>query len=149
MEKVGLLDAYHTPLVCKECGGRMIFKGVGEYHCEDCGYVDYDDYGKVRQYLEEHPGANAVEVEEHTGVQQKIIRQMLREARIQVAEGSQSFLHCELCGKGIRYGKFCPECEKKFNKSAEEHQQRVKNLQGYGKNQKSEDGQRRFMRDDD
>ena len=41
---------------CKKCGGIMVFKGVGEYHCEDCNAVDYDDYGKVRLYIEEHDG---------------------------------------------------------------------------------------------
>ncbi|MCM1112322.1 MAG: hypothetical protein NC399_03595 [Muribaculum sp.] len=147
MERVGLLDAYHTPTTCQECGGMMIFKGVGEYRCEDCGSVAYDDYGKVRVYLEEHPGANAVEVEQNTGVPQKTIRQLLREARIQVADGSQTFLHCEICRKNIRYGRYCPECEKLARRSLEEHQDRVKSLQGFGKVQKGEEGQRRFMRD--
>lgn len=147
MERVGLLDAYHTPRICKECGGVMIFKGVGEYCCEDCGGVAYDDYGRVRVYLEEHPGANIVEVEQNTGVPQKTIRQLLREARIQVADGSQTFLHCEICRKNIRYGRYCPECEKLAQRNREEHQDRVKGLQGFGMAQKGEEGQRRFMRD--
>lgn len=42
----------HVPQRCKLCFGRMIFKGVGEYQCEECGYLDYDDYGKVRNYVE-------------------------------------------------------------------------------------------------
>lgn len=148
MEKIGLLDAYHVPVTCKQCGGNMVFKGVGEYHCEDCGNVEYDDYGKVRRYLEEHPGANAVEVEQNTGVAQKAIRQLLRDARIQVTEGSQSFLQCELCHRNIRYGKFCPECEKKISRSAEEHQHRAKEFQGFGMNQRGDEGHRRFMRDE-
>ena len=52
MNGMGALDMYHIPRVCTECGGVMIFKGVGEYHCEECGAVDYDDYGKVRGYIE-------------------------------------------------------------------------------------------------
>ena len=43
MSVLGSLDMYNIPRVCKECGGVMVFKGVGEYHCEDCGAVDYDD----------------------------------------------------------------------------------------------------------
>ena len=38
---------------CQECGGtRIEYKGVGEYKCEDCGLLMYNDYGKVRLYLE-------------------------------------------------------------------------------------------------
>lgn len=62
MEDFGALEKYHIPQVCLNCGGVMVFKGVGEYRCEECGNVDFDDYGKVRQYIEGHPGANAAQV---------------------------------------------------------------------------------------
>ena len=74
-----LEEQYHIPRVCKKCGGVMIFKGVGEYHCEDCGAVDYDDYGKVRMYIEEHHGATAAQIEDAVGVSQRAIRQMLKD----------------------------------------------------------------------
>lgn len=149
MENFERLDVYHVPRVCAECGGVMVFKGVGEYHCEDCDSVAYDDYGKVRLFLEGKPGANAMEVEQGTGVSQKTIRLMLRESRLQVSEGAQGFLHCEVCGKAIRYGCMCPECEMKSHRSLEEHERRIKNLQGYGTSLKGEEGQRRFMRGND
>ena len=38
---------YHRPIKCEKCGGIMVFKGVGEYQCEDCKFVAYDDYGKT------------------------------------------------------------------------------------------------------
>lgn len=144
-----LFDYYHVPCKCAECGGVMVFKGVGEYRCEDCGAVDYDDYGKVRLYLEDHKGANAVEVESETGVSQKSIRQMLRESRLQVAENSRTFLNCEICKKTIRSGRWCPECELNVHRNAEEHMRRTKNLQGFGFNQSGESGQRRYMREND
>lgn len=149
MDNIKLLDAYHMPIICKDCGGVMVFKGLGEYKCEDCGSVEYDDYGKVRGYLEEHPGANAVEVEDKTGVAQKTIRQMLRDARIQVSENSQTFLHCEFCGKNIRYGRVCMECEGKVHRNIEEHQRKVNNLHGFGLGNNADEGHRRFMRDSD
>ena len=62
MSGFGSLDAYNIPRVCKECGGVMVFKGVGEYRCEDCGVVDYDDYGKVRCYIESNKGATAAQI---------------------------------------------------------------------------------------
>ncbi|MBE5866505.1 MAG: hypothetical protein E7292_09910 [Lachnospiraceae bacterium] len=150
MDSLSLLDAYHIPRVCTECEGVMIFKGVGEYHCEKCGRVAYDDYGKVRLYLEKNPGANAVAVEAETGVSQKTIRLMLKEARIQVAEGSASFLHCENCRKEIRSGRFCPECEILYHRNLEEQQRKLHNLQGYGMDKgNSDSGHRRYMREND
>lgn len=145
----GLFDYYHVPCKCAECGGIMIFKGVGEYHCEECGAVAYDDYGKVRLYLEDHKGANVVEVEHETGVSQKSIRQMLRESRLQVAENSRTFLNCEICKKTIRSGRFCPECELKVHRNVEEHMRRENKLQGFAAAQAGDRGQRRFMRDND
>ncbi len=148
MEGFGSLEKYHVPQVCMGCGGVMVFKGVGEYQCEECGAVDYDDYGKVRMYIEDHPGANAAQVEENTGVSQKIIRQLLKDGRIEVAEGSKSFLRCEVCGKSIRSGQFCPECEVKFHRRIEEQQRAInlKNTKGVGMGEKGDEGQRRFMR---
>ena len=64
------LDAYNRPKKCPECGGDMIFKGCGEYCCEDCRYTAYDDYGKVRNYVEQHAGVTAAQVSEATGVKQ-------------------------------------------------------------------------------
>lgn len=150
MEDFGLLEQYHIPKVCVECGGVMIFKGVGEYCCEKCGTVEYDDYGKVRMYIEKNPGANAAQVEENTGVTQKIIRRLLKDGRIEVAEGSKSFLRCEVCGKDIRSGQFCPECEKKVHNRIEEHQRALnqKKAKIVGMAEKGEEGQRRFIRRD-
>lgn len=151
MEKIDIIDYYNIPRVCTECGGVMIFKGVGEYHCENCNAIAYDDYGKVRLYIEEHRGANAAEIEAAIGVSQKTIRRLLKEGRLEVAEGSRSFLHCEICRKQIRSGQFCPECEMKVHRNMEEEQramhQKSKKTHGFGGPQKMEDGQRRFRRD--
>ena len=147
MEDFGALEKYHIPQVCLNCGGVMVFKGVGEYRCEECGNVDFDDYGKVRQYIEGHPGANAAQVEENTGVSQKIIRRLLKDGRIEVAEGSKSFLRCEVCGKSIRSGQFCPECESKVHIRIEAQQRALyqKNAKGVGMAEKGDEGQRRFI----
>ena len=104
-------EDYNRPLLCSKCGGVMVFRGVGEYRCEDCKSVDYDDYGKVRRYLEEHPGANTAEVSSNTGVSQKSIRQMLKESRLEIADSSSVFMKCERCGISIRSGRMCPKCE--------------------------------------
>lgn len=149
MDALGMVDLYHIPQMCKQCGGIMIFKGVGEYHCEDCGFVDYDDYGKVRLYIEGHKGATAAEIESEIGVSQRAIRHMLRENRIEVAENSKVFIRCEICGKDIRGGRFCRECEAKVHHTLEEQQREKlrRDTVGFGKQKSGEEGQRRFKRE--
>ena len=154
MDGLDLMDAYHVPMKCVKCSGVMVYQGIGEYRCEQCGYIDYDDYGKVRSYIEKHRGATAMEVEAATGVSQRTIRRMLKESRIEVTNDSQTFLHCELCGKNIRSGRYCSECELKIHRMLEEEQRaaHLKKMQehvhGYGSGRVDE-GQRRFIHDEE
>lgn len=144
-------DQYNIPRICKKCGGVFVFRGVGEYHCEDCGEVEYDNYGKVRLYIEEHKGATAAQIEQAIGVSQRAIRQMLKDGRLEVASDSKTFLKCEGCGKAIRSGQYCPECEVSIHRSIEakerERMQKMKNIHGAGIGQKGEEGHRRFKRE--
>ena len=143
-------DVYHRPTICPDCGGELTFKGCGEYRCETCKYVAYDDYGKVRNYVEKHGGATAAQVSEATGVKQKTIRTMLKESRLEIAEGSNSFMKCEMCGVNIRAGRVCPQCEVKYKHTLEEkaRQKHEKMMAGFGmEHQNGEDGAKRFVRD--
>ncbi|NLG03911.1 MAG: hypothetical protein GX567_08820 [Clostridia bacterium] len=140
------------PTRCSVCNGPLVYKGVGEYHCTECHNVDYDDYGKVRLYIEMHHGANTTEISEGTGVPQSRIRQLLKEERLEVAANSVTFLHCELCGTEIRSGKYCADCLAKkkkmedsmaaLNKAATSSKRSTHgvSMQGYEK------GERRFKR---
>ena len=142
------VDPYHVPRECSICHGGMRFVGVGEYHCEKCGSVEFDDYGKVRLYIEQHRGATAKEVEDAIGVSQRSIRYMLKEGRIEVADGSKVFLKCEACGCSIRMGRYCPVCESRMRQE-EEILRRVaiqKDNRGYSMTQEPEEGQKRFKR---
>lgn len=82
---------YNKPYVCSKCGELMVYAGIGEYKCPQCKFVDYDDYGKVRKYLETHKGAKAIDVELDTGVTQKNIRNMIKESKLQVIGSSRTF----------------------------------------------------------
>ncbi len=147
------LDTYHVPRVCKECGGIMVYKGVGEYRCEDCKSMDLDDYGKVRTYIEQHKGATAAEIELYTGVSQKTIRQLLRESRLQIATGSKLFLYCENCRKPIRSGTLCPECEVNQHRLLEEQmrmnrRKEQQSIHGVGMEKQGASGEKRFRREE-
>ena len=144
------LSRLNIPTYCEKCGGVMIFKGVGEYKCEDCGNLEYDDYGKARNYIEKHPGATSAEVSTATNVSQKSIRAMLREERLEIAPNSNTFLRCEICGADIRYGRFCKKCEVNYHREIEEKARASKNINvaGYSaERQKGEEGAKRFKRD--
>lgn len=148
MDNVFFKDEYHIPHTCEKCSGVMVFKGVGEYRCEDCGAVAYDDYGKVRLYIEEHRGATAAQIESAIGIPQRTIRHMLKEGRLEVTADSRTFLYCEVCGKPIRSGRYCPECEIKVHRmmEAEQREKHHKEIEGFGFSQKGEEGQKRFTR---
>lgn len=108
-------SGYKQLISCSKCGKPLKYLGIGEYQCEECGFIEYDDYGKVRCYLEKFPGANVVQVERATGVPQKEIRRMVKDEKFEVKQGSLSFLRCEYCGKPIRSGRFCEACKSSGN----------------------------------
>lgn len=141
---------YNAPAKCEKCGCmRLQYKGVGEYKCEECGYFMYDDYGKVRNYIEKNPGATASEVSSATGVSKDKIRHLLREDKIQIAPGSVTFLHCEKCGVEIRSGKYCTSCQKLVSdkEMLEKASARKPGISGgFGKAIKGDSGAKRFSR---
>jgi DNA-directed RNA polymerase subunit RPC12/RpoP len=71
------------PVACPYCGGRVKYAGLGEYECEKCGRISYDNYGKVRSYIESHPGATINQVMAGTGVSKASIKQLIADDRIQ------------------------------------------------------------------
>lgn len=143
-----LENTLHRPINCEECEGLMIFKGVGEYECEKCGFIAYDDYGKTRLFLEKNPGANAGEVELRTGVSQKSIRQMLKEKRFEISADSAVFMTCEICGAQIRSGSMCAKCEKEYHQRVEDEarKNRAHAGSGFGMQKLADPGAKRFDR---
>lgn len=146
------INTYNRPTYCAECGGVMVYKGLGEYQCEKCGVLDHDDYGKVRNYVEEHAGANAAETAKATGVTQKSIRDMLKEGKLEISQNSAIFLKCEICGALIRSGKYCTKCEATYHKDLEEMARKARHggdTFGYStERRKGEEGAKRFTRDE-
>ena len=81
---------------------------------------------------------------------QRTVRRLLKDGRLEIAEGSNVYLRCELCGKEIRSGQYCPECEIKVHRNLEAKQRELmnKNARGFGFEQKGEEGQKRFRREE-
>lgn len=89
MEKLLRDNEEDKPVRCTKCGSFLKYIGLGEYICEDCGFKEYDSYGKVRAYLEKNPGSNIVRTEAATGVPQKLIYQMVTEGKLDIRSGSE------------------------------------------------------------
>lgn len=56
------------PLECEHCGGSVELKSIGVYVCNKCGKENYDDFYKVRKYIETYGPAPAIVISRHTGV---------------------------------------------------------------------------------
>lgn len=136
---------------CAKCGGRLLYKYSGIYECEGCHAEAYDDFGRVKKYIEDHGPAPANEISKNTGVGLSTINQFLRAGRVEIPEGSGYYINCAICGAPIRYGKYCMECAVK---SAGEHKgvlmeeagERVKNVTNkmhYLGNEENEDDRRK------
>lgn len=138
------------PTKCAECSSADIkYKGLGSYECSKCGHIMYDDYGKVREYLEDHRGATVLEVSDATGISKGKIRKLLEEERIEIAPNSAVFIFCEKCGKPIRTGKYCDSCANERAVSfanAQKEEAAKPRIQGFGVSRTDGKGAKRFNR---
>lgn len=148
-ENLLLSKNIHIPRTCEKCGAaNPEYKGVGEYKCRECGYIMYDDFGVVRNYLEVNRGATQSQVHQATGVAMDTIRQFLKEERIEIAENSGVMLSCEICRAPIRSGRYCAACEKIVaqRQNSEKAASHRSGLAGYGLGKAGESGAKRFKR---
>ena len=70
---------------------------------------------EVKKYILDNKGATVTEVAQQCDVQSTWIQKWLREARLELTEGSAITLNCESCGARIRSGRLCKDCANKFN----------------------------------
>lgn len=143
------LDDLHRPTFCNICNGVLVYKGLGEYQCEDCGASEYDNYGKVRNYLDKHRGANVAEISDATGVSHKAIREMIKENRFEVIDNHGGYIRCEMCGVNINSGRLCSKCETLYHRQLEEEARasRKTSISGGSAGRHGESGSKRFTRE--
>lgn len=146
--KIWMPGGYQKPTLCAVCGGVLVYKGLGEYRCEECEGLEYDDYGKVRNYLDTHRGANVAQISDDTGVTHKVIREMIKENRFEVIDNPGGYIRCEMCGADIKSGRLCPTCEVAYHRKMEDkvRNEKKKSLAGYGDTLQGEQGSIRFTR---
>lgn len=96
--------------VCPNCDILMKYKHGGLFVCEKCGAEQLNDFGKVKKYLNEHGPTNAIDLAANTGVRRSRIGEFLRLGKVEIPEGSATFIHCKSCGTAIRFGNYCANC---------------------------------------
>lgn len=121
----------HTELkYCRICGRAFPYNGEGDIICPRCIQKEQDDFERVKKYLSENHSTEK-ETAEATGVPEATLTKWVREGRLSFGAGV-SGLRCEMCGKPIRTGKLCADCQKKVSKK------------GYSTNRSNNDGKMRF-----
>lgn len=101
---------------CRKCGRIYNYIG-GAPICPVCREEDEKDYKRVKEYLYDNPKATMSQVSMDLDVSVEQVKRYLREGRLEiVGDEGNLFLECESCGKAIRSGRFCAECERSLSR---------------------------------
>ncbi len=110
---------------CSNCNRAFGAENENVLLCSTC---DERLWEKVKNYLEENPGATVEKIHEETRVSANVIKYFLTDGRLEDIAKKDSLDSCYICGTAIEKGtKFCPECKKDMKKY-EKRQNAIKEL---------------------
>ena len=95
---------------CKECGKVMTYGGMRKL-CQDCTDKREKQYLEVRNFVKSNPNVAIEVVSEATGVEERRIREFIREGLIEPTALDGFPVDCQRCGKPIAKGTYCPICQ--------------------------------------
>ena len=81
--------------------GKIFNYVVGPVICPRCREAREEKFQEVKKYIDEHRGADILEVSEECDVEPGQIHQWIREERLQFADDSPIKIACEGCGKAL------------------------------------------------
>ncbi len=97
---------------CRKCGKIYNYIG-GAPICSRCRELEEEDFKRVKEYLYENPGASITQVSSELEISIELIRRFLKDGRLEITgDDGNMILECENCGKSIKSGRFCGECER-------------------------------------
>lgn len=100
---------------CPQCG-KLYVRALRSV-CESC-FKEYEKmFQTVYQFIrkKENREATMEEVVEHTGVEEKIILQFIRDGRLKLTNFPNMSYPCESCGRSIREGRICDKCKQNIH----------------------------------
>ena len=65
--------------VCPECAGELEYKGMGSFECKKCGHRELTNYGKVKEYLDNHENVTLLELSHGTGLRFAEVRDIVKQ----------------------------------------------------------------------
>ena len=97
---------------CSSCG--KVFVSINNARiCMDCREKEEQWERTIVEFVRDHPKSTIAEIVEATGVQEPVIRRMIREGRF-VSTGIELYYPCEKCGSPIDKGQYCDKCQKEM-----------------------------------
>ena len=104
---------------CRKCGKMFTYNAIGPKVCNKCKADEENEFKVIKEYLYENPGATITEVSHALNITTVTLRRYLKEGRLEiVSTGGEAnmLLDCEKCGKSIRTGRYCDECERELSR---------------------------------
>ena len=71
------------PQICSLCGKKLKYAGRGSYVCEGCNNVEYDDFGRVDQYIEAHGPSSAPVLSRALGIPIARVHELVAQGRLE------------------------------------------------------------------
>ncbi|ERJ90500.1 hypothetical protein [Selenomonas sp. oral taxon 892] len=97
---------------CSSCG--KVFVSINNSRiCVDCREKEEQWEKQIVEYVRDNPKSQIPEIVEATGVQEPVIRRMIREGRF-LSSNIDLFYPCEKCSSPIQKGQYCDKCQKEM-----------------------------------
>jgi ribosomal protein L32 len=103
---------------CRRC--RKIFQYRGNPTCPDCIRELDTLFDAVKNFLYDNPRSSIAEICQATDVPESDLMTWMREGRLIMSKEAPPALRCEVCGKPIHSGRWCPACHANVVKGVED-----------------------------
>ena len=104
---------------CSSCGKGFVSTNNARI-CMDCRAKEEEWEKAIVEFVRDHPKSQIGEIVEATGVQEPVIRRMIREGRF-VSSGADLYYPCEKCGSPIQKGQYCDKCQREIRDELTAH----------------------------
>lgn len=124
------------------CGEDYEYIGLGVYKCPRCKSVFKNEYGRVRDFVDEYgTNYNMVEIAEMTKVPKRLIDLFVKDGRFDTVKKQKK---CRICHSPISKGVYCNRCALRQIKD-EMDSDRRRNITGVMKQDQDMKGEMHFI----